>query len=579
MEQFIEKHRGHINGVLSGFDRLVFRGRLRGLDFSVLDKGNDRIAVGMETFLRSNGVLFKEYGDMARGISKRVKAASLKACDQAGRPSKYLWSPSVDKDAMARELAGENHEQGIACVLGATEPSPSFEHRRTHMVCRTRPCHVLYHYQTHPLFGWMYARIQTWFPFSIQVGINGREWLAWQMRAAGIKYLQQDNCFPWIQDWERAQQLMDSQLKTSWATVLNELAGQLNPLHGEIFQRYAASYYWTVYQSEWATDIVFQGQDHLKRLMPVLVRHGMLSHSSADVMRFMGGQVNRSGEIPKRYRGELETDMKRRVEGERVKFAMNGNSVKFYDKAYTAVGSVLRAAETTINNAGAFRCYRPKEGDRRAEAGGGGQATDLTAAAATPEPAAPHPQQSDPACAAREQSAPAQPATSEAGLAWRKMRKGVADLHRRAGISQKANERVIDALARADDSRAVEEITRNIHQPTTFAGRRVRPVRPWGPDKELLKAVNDGRFFLPGFRNRDIHALLHEPTKATVEATEVDRQKTAIRRQLRILRAHHLIVKIPRTHRYNVTSEGRSILIALLTAAQATVNQLNQLNL
>jgi len=29
---------------------------------------------------------------------------------------------------------------------------------------------VLYHYQIHPEVGWMYARIQTCFPFNVQIG-------------------------------------------------------------------------------------------------------------------------------------------------------------------------------------------------------------------------------------------------------------------------------------------------------------------------------------------------------------------------------------------------------------------------
>ena len=39
----------------------------------------------------------------------------------------------------------------------------------------------------------MYARIQTWFPFNIQVGLNGREWLARQMDKQNLKYRQQGN--------------------------------------------------------------------------------------------------------------------------------------------------------------------------------------------------------------------------------------------------------------------------------------------------------------------------------------------------------------------------------------------------
>src|SRR5216684_3150454 len=52
-------------------------------------------------------------------------------------------------------------------------------------------------------------------------------------------------------------------------------------------------------------------------------------------------------------------DWKRRQEGERVKYRLNGNSAQFYDKAYSECGNVLRA-ETTLNTVQDFRVYRPK---------------------------------------------------------------------------------------------------------------------------------------------------------------------------------------------------------------------------
>jgi hypothetical protein len=64
------------------------------------------------------------------------------------------------------------------------------------MVIRKRPSPTLYHYMIDPDFGWMYARIQTWFPFSVQIYLNGREWPARQMDKAGLGYVRQDNCFP-----------------------------------------------------------------------------------------------------------------------------------------------------------------------------------------------------------------------------------------------------------------------------------------------------------------------------------------------------------------------------------------------
>jgi hypothetical protein len=530
MQQFIDRYREQINGVLTGFDRLVFRGSLRRLNYGCWDQGlQSLVAQGMEQYLWQNHVLFKDYLDHVKQVSQKVKQASVQPLVEQGLRVEFLRDPSADKEKIARAFATERKlTGGLVCALSSVEPSPSFEHRGTHMVRRTKPCQVLYQYQIHEQVGWMYARIQTWFPFNIQVGLNGREWLARQMDRQGLKYRQQGNCFVWIEDYEEAQRLLHRQLEINWAELLNGFAEQLNPLHGTIFEHYPVSYYWTAYQTEWATDIVFREGIFLKRLMPLLVRHGMLSFSSADVMRYFGRNVNQSGAIPANFNGTLETDLKRRHEGERVKYRMNGNSAKFYDKAYSEIGSVLRGAETTINAVQDFRAYRAKEGG------------------------------------------------PEEDLQWRPLRKGIADLHRRAEVSQKANDRLLNALASVDDSRSVEELTAGIQKHTRWNGRRVRGLRPWAEDKELFAAINHGEFLINGLRNRDLHELLYT-TEAESQADR-RRRSSAISRKLRLLRAHGIIQKVPRTHRYQVSDAGRSILVAVLTAARTSVNQLNQLS-
>jgi hypothetical protein len=298
MHEFINKYRDQINGTLSGFDRLVFRGSLRRLNYGFWDAGLKAIvAQGMEQYLWQSQVLFKDYQQHVKRLSQQVKDASLKPFRQRELPVIFLRDPKADKDELARGIAAERGvKNGPVCAISTLEPSPTFEHRGTHIIRRIRPCGVLYQYQIHPEVGWMYARIQTWFPFNIQVGLNGREWLARQMDKEGLKYRQQGNCFVWIEDYEEAQKLMNRQLEMNWAGLLDGFARQLNPVHEDIFEPYPVSYYWTCYQSEWATDIVFREADFLKRLMPLLVRHGMLDFSSPDVMRYFGRRVNQSGE-------------------------------------------------------------------------------------------------------------------------------------------------------------------------------------------------------------------------------------------------------------------------------------------
>src|SRR6266581_5038967 len=269
MQPFIEKFREQVGGVLSGFDRLIFRGSLRRLNYGYWDAAmQGPVVVGMEQYLWQNQILFKHYADYMKRTSERVKRESLKPFAQQQLPVVFLHSPHVDKEELAGRLAAEkNIRAGLVCALSTLEPSPTFEHRGTHILRRTRPCHVLYHYQIHPVLGGMHARIQTWFPFHIQIGINGREWLARQMDQTGLKYRQQGNCFVWIEDFAQAQKLMAEQLKTCWAELMNGFAQQLNPIHESLFERYPTDYYWTVYQSEWATDVVFREADFLKRLM------------------------------------------------------------------------------------------------------------------------------------------------------------------------------------------------------------------------------------------------------------------------------------------------------------------------
>ena len=265
-----------------------------------------------------------------------------------------------------------------------------------------------------------------------------------------------------------------------------------------------------------ALDIVFAEADFLRRLMPLLVRHGMLSFSSADVMRYFGRRINQSGDIPAGFNGTLETDLKRRQPGERDERQLR-----------QAAHCRTRGSETTINDVRDFRVYRAKEGG------------------------------------------------PEEDLRWRPLRKGIADLHRRAEVSQKANERLLHALASVDDSRSVEELTSGIQKPVLWSGRKVRGLRPWADDKELFTAINHGDFLINGFRNRDLQKLLY--TTEAGSLADRRRRSSAISRKLRLLRAHGLIQKVSRTHRYHVSETGRAILVAVLTAARTSVNQLNQL--
>ena len=369
MDAFLQKHAGSVVSTLSGFDRLVFRGTLRMLAYPA----------GLMKYLWAVQVLLKDFGAHAEALTRRLRQGSETLARQTGRPIVYLASSATNKELVAREIAAADHiEQGLICILEVVEPCVSYEIVRDRMTKRLllaprhRKCLHLYHYQFHPLFGFMHARIQTWLPFSVQICLNGREWLARSMDLAGLHYIQRGNCFTWLEQPAQAQRLLDQQVQAAWPELLDGLARSLNPEHAPMFQAFPVEYYWSTHQSEWATDVLFRDARTLDRLYPKLVRHGLTTFFSTDVMRFLGRNIPASGNLPPNLQAEVVSDVKVRPEGVRIKHRLGDNSVKAYDKGKVPhpdprEGAALRV-ETTINDAAGFKTFRRPEGKPEAPA-------------------------------------------------------------------------------------------------------------------------------------------------------------------------------------------------------------------
>jgi hypothetical protein len=523
MNEFIAKYEPQLHGTLTGFDRLVFRGQLPLIHDA-----------GMKGYLWANHVAWKDYAAHVKDVSQRVKHASLAPIEAAHRPVRYLDSGKESKEEMARAIARQDGiTSGPVCAFTAVEPCLTWrvvgnrQTQKLQLLRGMRQCLFVYQYWMDTLFGFMSVRLQTWFPFACYVYVNGREWLARQMDEAGIHYQRHDNCFTWIADFARAQTLMDQQLKTDWEPVLDGCLRRAHPLLPELCAQYPMKYYWTCFQSEWATDIVFRDPEQLRHLYPQLIRLGMLSFSSPDILRFMGRKVTRKGAAFGTNELEIASDLKQRSQGVRIKHRLGKNSIKLYDKAYSVQGAVLRP-ELTMNAPGQFRVFRHKAGE------------------------------------------------SEGSMQWRPLRAGVADLHRRAEVSQKALDRYCTALARVDDTTTLRELIEPIEKRVSWNGHWMRALHPFETaDLELLRAVNRGEFTINGLRNRDLQALLYPAPPAS--KIESRRRSAAVSRKLRLLRAHRILQKLPHTHRYQVTDHGRRLLNAVLSAQCITTQQLASL--
>jgi hypothetical protein len=514
MERFIQRFSDKVISVLSGFDRVVIRGSIRAL----------ATHTGMREFLYQNGVLMKDFQRYSQPITSRIRQLSRRAAERKDRPFIYVPSSQTNKEKIALKVLKEQPiKKGLICMLSCVEPCVSFEvapcreTKKIQMRAKEKMCLHIYHYLIHPVFGFMNARLQTWFPFTIQLCINGREWLSRQMDRNKMKYQRLDNCFPWIKDVAKAQELMNQQLQTNWPAILNPIARMLNPLHNQIFKKIPLEYYWTTSQTEWATDLTFKKLDALHPLFERFVPQAISTFSSPDVMKFLGRKFTA------RYQGEIVSDFKNRLEGIRIKHRVGTNSIKAYDKFQR----ILRV-ETTINNPRDFRIFRPLEN---------------------------HPHKM---------------------LAWQRLRQGVADLHRRADISQTSNERYLEALAQLNSSITFGQLFKKISLPVFDNNKRFRALRPTDPnDLSLFKAIADGRFNLNGFRNRDLQNLLFSTPPSSEK--EKHQRSSRISRLIRLLRAHHLLKRLPHSYRYLLTPLGKQVTTAIISMTTITSHKITNL--
>jgi hypothetical protein len=493
---FVRKHEADVVGVLSCFDRVIFRG--------YLPCSHPR---GLEGFLARQQVLLKDFKDYAPKVAERVKEHVRAVVEQAGGAFRHL--PKKERmEEEARKVAGQRGlRAGIVCGFSCLETCATFRLQygqgRPRLKKDYRRCLVVYVYVLHALLGLIHVKVQTWFPLTLQVYVNGHEWLARKMDGAGLAYRQADNAFVDLGDPVAAQKCADRFAKQNWPRLLHALAQQFNPLLADVLQ--GQEYYWVVDQAEYATDVLFRAPAALAALYPCLVEHATLCLGAEDIFKFLGRKLT------PQFRGEVQTHAGRRPEGTRVKHALKGNRLKMYDKA----GCVLRI-ETVINQPREFRVWRPR----------------TTAA-------------------------------GQRAMAWQPLCKGVAWLWRYAEISRTANGRYLDALAAVDDWRRARAQLDQATRPAKFGTGRKRALQPLSPhDQALFRAVLRGEHRQRGFTNRTVaQQLFPRPAK---DAAERRRRCGRVTRQIQLLRAHGLVAKIPRSRRYRITTKGEALMSAAI---------------
>src|SRR3712207_4034457 len=118
MKRFIQQFGEKITGVLSGLDRVRFRGTLLGM----VKTG------GVIYCLRAFGNELKDFGRWAQTQTKRIKEAAIEVAKAAGRPVIHVQTHAESKEDIAKGIAARDGiKEGLICVLTAMEIGMNYE--------------------------------------------------------------------------------------------------------------------------------------------------------------------------------------------------------------------------------------------------------------------------------------------------------------------------------------------------------------------------------------------------------------------------------------------------------------------
>jgi hypothetical protein len=499
VKSFVGKHAGKIDGVLECFDRVIIRGHLpmAGSGYFSTWLYSKRIALN----LKEPRPGWRNFREVAPELAESLKRYAQGLAEDAGRPYQHLATHDQRMEDNARALAeADGIRDGLVCIYSRLETCRTFRVRfgadGPTIGPDLRVCLVLYYFFMDREFGLIHVKLQTWFPFTVQVYVNGHEWLAQKLRREEVAFEKVDNAFVKLAEVEKAQRHAKQFWRRDWPRLLDRWAKRVNPLLGNWLG--GQNYYWAIDQAEFSTDVLFSAGETLRALRPQLYEHAALCFGAEQVMTFLGRKYRET------FQGQIKTHWHRREPGAAVKHWVKRNALKMYDKA----GLVLRI-ETVINNPKEFFVHRSRlKRNGRVETG------------------------------------------------WLPMNKGVTNLYRYAQVGHSANERYLEALAVVDDLGVGQRELERRCAPVAYQGRSRRALQPLSAgDQALFQAALRGEHAVRGFRNGELAQQLFG--QRPDDPAERRRQCGQVSRRISLLRAHGLLAKFPRARRYRVTASGQ----------------------
>ena len=505
----LEQNKEKINGKLETFDRMIINGYLLNLQ-------SHRHFL---YYLIQNNVKLKDFDKFASEQTEELCKHIDSYIKENNAENIYLNSGKIDKNEIVMNILQDNpNKKGLITTLSSVElcntmtVKPNSETKKLEVTSRPTKCKHYYFYFNDEEFGLMFLKIQTWFPYNVQIYINGREYLSKLLDKNNIKYEMYNNSFSYIEDFEKAQQLADSILNKKISDSFDGLIEKINIHLPKIRNIFSHSYYWCIDQCEFATDINFKSREDLSLFYKTLVETTYFAFSSEDIYSFFGRNISK---IHKFSKGEIVSDLRNRYQGYRIKFKINNNQIKMYDK-----GNNLRI-EVTINNPKDFKVLKTKENDETGEV----------------------------------------VETKE----WVPMGKSISNLYRYVEISKNITKRYIEALPDINtDEVSLKEIEK-ISQRTEINDRVYSGINILNEENlKIFSEISKGEYLINGFTNKMVRKNIFENSedKKTINKTT---------RMLSKLKAHGLIKKVANKNKYYLTTSGRKIINSILIYTKKTL--------
>ncbi len=266
MNRFELHHHDAISFAYSCFDRMILKGSIPG--FQHTHRGGT-----INWFLRHH----RQAPELNRAYFARI------ATDYHHWVEEYAHQEGLDIIAPRRDDRREDlvkpyfqqlgRRHGVAVILRAREPERVvwYYAKSNHLEVEPHYVNLYYFYLNDPDCGHMFLRVCPYFPFNISVWLNGHNWLACQLKHAGIAFDKRDNLFAACAQPQRLQELSDAFAPADIIAPVDQWISRLLPFFSDAERQEGYRHQLYMAQVEYCHNLIFQQRAAADRLFDRLM--------------------------------------------------------------------------------------------------------------------------------------------------------------------------------------------------------------------------------------------------------------------------------------------------------------------